>query len=80
MVLEPKKLNRISSVRIFDRFNEAITTINYEPTQVVFLGSNQGMVKAINFIPQQMSYVYLDLGQNEYCTIPVNNKNLRKKP
>jgi hypothetical protein len=62
LVLDPKNLNRISSVRIFERHYEAITTINYEPTQVVFLGSNLGLVKAINFIPQQMSYVYLDLG------------------
>jgi hypothetical protein len=62
VVLDPKNLNRISSQRHFEGKNEGISKINYEPTQLVFLSSTKGQIKAINIVPQQMSYVYLDLG------------------
>ena len=75
MVLDPKNLKRISSEKVFDGDGEGVTQIQYEPTQMVFIGSNKGKVKAINIIPQQMAYVYLDLGKDEYCTVALDRKN-----
>jgi hypothetical protein len=51
LVLDPKNLNRISSSWLFEAKGEGITNINYEPTQLVFLSSNKGQVKAINIVP-----------------------------
>ena len=80
IVLDPKNLKRISSEKLFEADNEGISLLSYEPTQMVFVGSNKGNMKAINIIPQQMSYVYLDLGNNDYCTVTLNrNKNERNE-
>lgn len=46
---------------------------------MIFVSSEKGIVKAVNIVPQKMAYVYLDLGKREYCTISMENKNLRRK-
>lgn len=80
LTIDPKNLNRISSQKLFHEENESISCIQNEPTQMIFVSSNKGRVKAVNIVPQKMSYIYLDLGQREYCAIAVNNKNLRQQP
>ena len=73
LIFEPLNFKRIASQRIFGPEEGGITCITFEPTQLVFISSKKGTVKAMTMIRQEKAYVYLDLGHREYCTITVNN-------
>ena len=60
------------SNNILDENRNAITQITFDPTQTVFVGNKSGILKAVNIVKQEMKYIYLDLGQREYCTIALN--------
>ena len=78
LVFDPLNLDRISTQLMFDSNNildenrNAITQITFDPTQTVFVGNKSGILKAVNIVKQEMKYIYLDLGQREYCTIALN--------
>ena len=77
LIFEPLNFKRIASQRIFEPEEGGIVCISFEPTQLVFISSKKGTVKAMTMIRQEKAYVYLDLGHREYCTITVDkNKKL----
>lgn len=51
IVLDPKNFNRVSTQEVFSNPDEGVSNIHFDPTQMVFLGSSQGRVNAINIIP-----------------------------
>jgi len=77
LIFEPLNFKRICSQRIFEPEEGGVVCIAFEPTQLVFISSKKGTVKAMTMIRQEKAYVYLDLGHREYCTITVDN-NKRK--
>ena len=42
-----------------------------EPTELVFVASSQGSVAALSIVKKEMHYVYLDLGNRQYCTVAI---------
>lgn len=66
------------SFSIFDKKQAfeyvAITSVNFEPTRFIFVGSEQGDMVALSFAYQKTHYMYLELGMKRYCTIKVPKK------
>ena len=54
-----------------DGGSEAITKISMEPTELVFATSKDGNVAALSIVKKEMHYVYLDLGNRQYCTVAI---------
>ena len=42
-----------------------------EPTELVFVAGVHGSIAALSIIKKEMNYVYLDLGNREYCTVAI---------
>ena len=42
-----------------------------EPTELVFVTSKEGSVAALSIVRKEMHYVYLDLGNKQYCTVAI---------
>ncbi len=57
-----------------DDVGSAINVITFEPTRLVFVGSEDGQVAALTFIKDQVHYMYLEMGTRRYCTLKVNKK------
>ncbi|CDW71649.1 UNKNOWN [Stylonychia lemnae] len=60
-------LERLESVKIFDDI--AITSITFDPTNYIFVGSETGKLICLSYIDKKMHYLYLDLGKNKFCTV-----------
>lgn len=50
IALDPITLKRINSQRVFDSKEGGISAIKFEPTQMVFVASRSGKVRAMNII------------------------------
>ena len=50
---------------------EPISSISFEPTELVFVSSKHGSIAALSIIKKEMHYVYLDLGNRQYCTVAI---------
>mmetsp|Transcript_8992 Transcript_8992/g.8348 ORF Transcript_8992/g.8348 Transcript_8992/m.8348 type:complete len:96 (+) Transcript_8992:217-504(+) len=73
-------LELIDSKRVFNC--AAVTSIEFEPTKFIFVGSEAGEMIALTFINQRTHYMYLELGRKRYCTIKLpkkKNANTKKK-
>ena len=47
----------------------AVTEIQYDPTEMIFVGSDEGELVALTFIKEKLEYVYVEMGNRKYCTI-----------
>ena len=50
---------------------EPINSISFEPTELVFVSSSHGSIAALSIVKKEMHYVYLDLGNRQYCTVAI---------
>ena len=66
-------LDRLETVQVFKN-HQAITYISFDPTNYVFVGGSQGQVMALTYLERKMHYLYLELGQDKYCTVSVPKK------
>ena len=57
---------------MFDSKDGGIAAIKFEPTQMVFVANKAGKFRAMNIIKQNHTYIYLDLGKQEYATVALN--------
>ena len=67
-------LARLDTVEVFPQ--KAVTCITFDPTNYVFVGSEEGKVVALTYKDRLTHYMYLDLGKNKYCTVELK-KNVR---
>ena len=79
LVYDPITLDRVKDFNVFTKGKmrgelkvaEPITSISFEPTELVFVTSNQGSIAALSIVKKEMHYVYLDLGNRQYCTVAI---------
>ena len=57
-------------------FDNPISSIGFEPTNMIFVCSKNREVVALNLVKKETHYVYLELGRKQFCTISYNNRNL----
>jgi len=70
LVYDPVTLERVKDFNVFTKgkmrgelkVSEPITSISFEPTELVFVSSSQGSIAALSIVKKEMHYVYLDLG------------------
>lgn len=70
LVYDPVTLDRVKDFNVFTKGKmrgelkvaEPITSIQFEPTELVFVASSQGSIAALSIVKKEMHYVYLDLG------------------
>jgi len=90
LVYDPITLDRVKDFRVFTaggksgrelKPSEAIRSIRMEPTELVHVSGENGSIAAISIVKKEMHYVYLDLGNRQYCTVAIprggddNNNN-----
>lgn len=77
LVFDPVTLERVKDFHIFtsnkteDGQAEAVTQLSMEPTELVFVATQAGSVAALSIVRKEMHYVYLDLGNRQYCTVAI---------
>ena len=73
--LDPLTLNRVNLQHVFSHGGPgaAISKITMDPLNMIILGSKDGKVSAYEVIKQEKQYVYVDLGENQYATLTVEN-------
>ena len=74
LVYDPLSLKRLGSCQVFGPEEGAITCIIFDPTHLVLLSSSSGAIRATSLIQHTKSYVYIDLGCKDYCTVAVNRR------
>mmetsp|Transcript_1569 Transcript_1569/g.1526 ORF Transcript_1569/g.1526 Transcript_1569/m.1526 type:complete len:138 (+) Transcript_1569:1233-1646(+) len=76
LVFEFPTLERVETVKLFDK--QEITAITFDPTNFIFVGSNEGNLQALSCIEKKMNYLYLDLGKDRFCTVslPRSQRNI----
>ena len=42
-----------------------------EPTELVHVASVKGSIAALSIVKKEMHYVYLELGNRQYCTVAI---------
>ena len=81
LIFDPVTLKRMQEFKVFtedrseDQKAQAISKIMIEPTELVLVSSKQGNLVAISIIKKQMHYVYIDLGNKQYCTVAIPKEN-----
>ena len=60
-------LNRLELLTISE--GHALTSITYDPTNYIFIGTDNGELHSISCIERKMNYMYLVLGKDTYCTV-----------
>jgi len=79
LVYDPLTLDRIKDFKIFTkgviegemRDAEAIRAITIEPTELVVVAGANGSIAALSIVKKEMHYVYLDLGNRQFCTVAI---------
>ena len=80
LVYDPITLDRVKDFKVFTGSRnaaselkecEAIVSITMEPTELVFVAGQNGSIAALSIIKKEMHYVYLDLGNRQYCTVAI---------
>jgi len=54
---------------------EQITSIFFEPSNLVFVTTDKNRLVAISLIKRNKNYMYVDLGQNNFATVEIPLKN-----
>ena len=83
LVYDPITLERVKDFNVFTKGKmrgelkvpEPITQISFEPTELVFVSSTEGSIAALSIVKKEMHYVYLDLGNRQYCTVAIPRGN-----
>ena len=75
----PDKSVGDSSMQLADKINQlstttAISSLTFDPINIVLAGNRQGLIKAIGVVKQQVQYAYLDLGNRDFCTVTLDKK------
>ena len=79
LVYDPVTLDRVKEFMVFTKGQmegelkeaEPISQITMEPTELVFVAGAHGSIASLSIIKKEMNYVYLDLGNREYCTVAI---------
>ena len=79
LVYDPVTLERVKDFKVFTRGKmrgelteaEPISQISMEPTELVFVASSQGSVAALSIVKKELHYVYVDLGNRQFCTLAI---------
>ena len=79
LVYDPVTLERVKVFNVFTKGKmrgelkeaEPISSISFEPTELVFVSSSHGSIAALSIVKKEMHYVYLDLGNRQYCTVAI---------
>ena len=79
LVYDPVTLERVKDFNVFTKgkmrgelkLAEPICSISFEPTELVFVSSSHGSIAALSIVKKEMHYVYLDLGNRQYCTVAI---------
>jgi WD40 repeat protein len=66
LVFDVLNLDRIQHLQLF---TSSVTSITFEPTNLIIIGSASGEVAAVTIIQKEMHYVYIDMGKKQYCTV-----------
>ena len=71
------RLVKICNVKVADY---PVTSITFEPTQMVFCGVQETQeVTALTFIEQKQKYIYMELGMKKYATVIMNTEDKARK-
>ena len=65
------------SLKVFDY--SPLIAIAFEPTSMIFVGSEIGEMVALSFINEKTHYIYVEMGRKKYCTIKVAKKKTNDK-
>ena len=67
-ILEPISLTKLFDKQIFASGEKAIG-ITFDPTNLVIATAADGEAVAISLVENKVKYTYIELGQNQFCTV-----------
>jgi hypothetical protein len=74
-ILDSTTLSKLFQVDSLFTSHQSIARIVFDPTNLIVVTGLDGEVAVVSMLEHRVGYTYLDLGQNKFCTVHVNDDN-----
>ena len=71
-ILDSVSLTKLFDKQIFEE-GQSVAGITFDPTNLVIATSDLGEVVSLSLVENRVKYTYIELGQNQFCTVQEPN-------